>query len=335
LWLAPQVATSRIWNLKFGAQKSEQDLNHFAAPLKVKSIFLKGPVEMLRQKLAQLCLGKLVIPVCRCSILAALGVANNVGAAESVLEDKLVGNISLTSNYVWRGLSQTFDGPALQAGAEFEHRSGLYVGAWASNVSEKWVPGSNLESNLYTGYRFGFDDLNVDLGAIYVYYPQGDYSKALGGNVFLSSRPNTAEASLALSYKWLSMKYGRTLTPFYGWTPDNSAPGIFSSVDPKAGVIGSTSGSQFGELGLKKDLDGGWGLSAIAGRQWIANSVNLDWSYFRVGVNKSISAGWGAGIFYSWTTNPRAFQSYASLTGNGQTANIAAPKVFLSITRDF
>ncbi len=264
-----------------------------------------------------------------------LGISQAAETIETNPEYKSTGNVTLVSNYIWRGITQTFDKPALQAGGELEHRSGLYLGAWASNVSEKWVPGSNLETDIYAGYRASIGDVNADLGLVYVYYPGGNYSKALGGNVFASSSPNTAEASLGLTYKILSVKYGRTLTPFYGWAVNNSAPGVFSSVDSTAGVNGSTRGSQYGEVSLKQDLDDGWGISGLAGHQWIANSTHLDWSYFRLGISKSISGGWGAALFYSWTTNPPAFQSYGSLTGNGQTANVASSKVFLSITRDF
>ena len=49
----------------------------------------------------------------------------------------ITGNVSFNSDYVWRGLTQTFGGPAVQFGADWKHRSGLYAGFWASNVSEK------------------------------------------------------------------------------------------------------------------------------------------------------------------------------------------------------
>lgn len=43
-------------------------------------------------------------------------------------------NAAATSEYMFRGLSQTDDQPALQAGAGYSWSNGLYVGAWASNV---------------------------------------------------------------------------------------------------------------------------------------------------------------------------------------------------------
>ena len=72
------------------------------------------------------------------------------------------GTVSLASDYVFRGVSQTNKDPALQGGIEIliESRardSGFYAGAWGSNVS--WLsdlPGdisSSLELDGYVGYR--------------------------------------------------------------------------------------------------------------------------------------------------------------------------------------
>lgn len=44
------------------------------------------------------------------------------------------GNIAVTTDYVWRGVSQTLGDPALQAEVSFEHDSGFYAGFWGSNV---------------------------------------------------------------------------------------------------------------------------------------------------------------------------------------------------------
>jgi len=51
----------------------------------------------------------------------------------TVLAD-LGGNIAVTTDYVWRGVSQTLGDPALQAEVSFEHDSGFYAGIWGSNV---------------------------------------------------------------------------------------------------------------------------------------------------------------------------------------------------------
>jgi Bacterial protein of unknown function (Gcw_chp) len=66
--------------------------------------------------------------------------------------------------------------------------------------------------DLYGGIRRKFPDapdFGFDLGVIYVYYPDGDYEEAFDGRTFRSSSTNTAEVYAGLSYKWLSVKYGR------------------------------------------------------------------------------------------------------------------------------
>lgn len=44
------------------------------------------------------------------------------------------GGVSALSDYIWRGVSQTQEDPALQAEIELEHRSGFYAGLWASSI---------------------------------------------------------------------------------------------------------------------------------------------------------------------------------------------------------
>ncbi len=248
----------------------------------------------------------------------------------------ITGNVSFNSDYVWRGLTQTFGGPAVQFGADWKHRSGLYAGFWASNVSEKWVPGANLETDYYAGYKTEIaSGLLLDLNLLYVYYPGGDYSKALDGRTFLSSRPHTLEPSIGLSYQWASIKYGRTLSKFYGWNVNNSAPGVFSAEDVNAGVKGSTRGSQYLELGASYDVSESVNLSMQLGREWVANSSGLDWSYLRLGVSKTLVDNWSVGLSVWGTTQPAAFKNYVALTGNGDTESVGRTRAVLSIARAF
>src|SRR5665811_1106927 len=46
-------------------------------------------------------------------------------------------NVGVTSDYRFRGIAQTSTDPALQAGVDFAHKSGFYLGAWGSNIS--WI----------------------------------------------------------------------------------------------------------------------------------------------------------------------------------------------------
>ena len=62
----------------------------------------------------------------------------------SMAAAQLTGNVSLTSDYVWRGSSQTREKPAVQAGVKYAHDSGFYASAWGSNV--KFKPDNNASS---------------------------------------------------------------------------------------------------------------------------------------------------------------------------------------------
>ncbi len=254
-------------------------------------------------------------------------------------EYTVTGNATLISDYIWRGLTQTWGRPAMQVGVDVAHTSGAYVGFWASNVSSQWVPGASLETDWYGGFRGNFagaaSDLGFDVGAIYVYYPGGDYSKALNGTTFPSSQPNTVEASAAISYKWLSVKYGRALTKFFGWETSNSSVGNFNGFAPTAGVTGDTKGSSYMELNANSEIAEGLAASAQVGRQKIANSVGLDWSYYKVAVTKSLPGNWAASASLSGSNQPLAYKNYGSLTGNGDLLNVGRTRAFVSVARNF
>src|SRR5262245_11531050 len=92
------------------------------------------------------------------------------------------GSVALTSDYIFRGISQNNQEPALQAGLEYAADSGFYVGTWGSNVSwlsDTPVPdddiSNSVELDFYGGYRGKFtESVGYDVGALYYWYP-GDY----------------------------------------------------------------------------------------------------------------------------------------------------------------
>ena len=89
---------------------------------------------------------------------------------------EIVGNVGLTSNYIFRGITQTDDGPAVSGGFDYEN-GGFYAGIWASSVD--FGDDTTLEVDFYGGYGFSAGGLDWDVGAIYYAYPD---SPELGGN---------------------------------------------------------------------------------------------------------------------------------------------------------
>lgn len=100
-------------------------------------------------------------------VLAAVGAGFGLPV---VAGDELAisGNVSLASEYVFRGQSQTQENAAVQGGLNLEYR-GFYVGAWGSNVD--FDSDATAEIDYYGGYVFGLtEDLSLDIGYIHYSY---------------------------------------------------------------------------------------------------------------------------------------------------------------------
>lgn len=98
-----------------------------------------------------------------------------LGFSPAVLAD-LSSTITLSSNYLFNGITLTQDDPALQPSLDWVSDSGWYAGTWGSNVS--FVENTDREIDFYTGY---YTDLGnnwaLDLGiAHYTYYGSSDSS---------------------------------------------------------------------------------------------------------------------------------------------------------------
>ena len=79
----------------------------------------------------------------------------------------LKGNVTLASDYILRGLSQTDHQPALQGGFDWESPIGLYFGTWGSNVHFPELA-SSLELDFYGGYTYAFSNgLKASAGLSY------------------------------------------------------------------------------------------------------------------------------------------------------------------------
>src|ERR1044071_328356 len=85
----------------------------------------------------------------------------------------VTGNISIVSDYRFRGITQTFEKPAIQGGIDYANaQNGLYLGNWNSNVSQgAGFPGGNIEMDFYGGWKKAFGAFGLDVGPIYYSSP--------------------------------------------------------------------------------------------------------------------------------------------------------------------
>ncbi len=87
----------------------------------------------------------------------------------SSAENTFSGNVALTTDYVWRGISQTDEDPAIQGGFDWEHSSGFSAGVWASNVD--FDSDASMELDLYASFSKEFNGVALSVGFIHYDYP--------------------------------------------------------------------------------------------------------------------------------------------------------------------
>ena len=93
----------------------------------------------------------------------------------------LDGNVTLTSDYRFRGISQSNRDPAIQGTANITHRSGVYVGTFVSSIGRYVVDGADPEIDLYAGVKKTLGGTSIDGGLLFYYYPG---SVSFNGNSF-------------------------------------------------------------------------------------------------------------------------------------------------------
>jgi len=142
-------------------------------------------------------------------------------------------NVSFTSDYIWRGMTQT-DGPAIQGGFDYAAESGFYAGIWGSNVN--FNDGTGSELDYYFGYGFEAGSIGVDLGYVAFDYPDNttgaDFEEIVIGLSYSDfgltfalgqdSAPDYTEISYALGAIGFSYgeydDYGDNFAISYGFT---------------------------------------------------------------------------------------------------------------------
>ena len=107
---------------------------------------------------------------------------------------ELSANVALTTDYVFRGFSQTDESPAIQGGFDATYGA-FYLGIWASNLdfggatnlAGATVDIADIEVDLYGGITkevtLGGRDVTFDLGVIYYAYPNAFDTIGLVGGV--------------------------------------------------------------------------------------------------------------------------------------------------------
>jgi len=209
---------------------------------------------------------------------------------------QVTGNLGLTSDYRFRGISQTQNGPAVQGGVDYTHSSGLYIGNWNSSVSSQlYTNGAGVESDLYAGYKKDiYKGLTLDVGSYNYFYPNATNGK--------NPNFNTQELFAGLGYGPVAVKYSRSTSNYFG--VQNSAGTQYYQADVK---------QSFAPVTAKlKDLS----LVAHYGRTAVANNGNLSYNDINVGAVYTLPKAWELGVrYYTNTSKTSTFQNANTVNG--------------------
>jgi len=104
------------------------------------------------------------------TVVAAPAMADDAAAAPSS-PWTVTGGATLTSDYRFRGVSQTNKRFAIQGTIGVSHSSGFYVGTWGSSIDDYVANGGDQEIDLYAGYKKTISGTTIDGGVLYYYYP--------------------------------------------------------------------------------------------------------------------------------------------------------------------
>lgn len=207
----------------------------------------------------------------------------------------VTGNVSLVTDYLYRGISQTGQRPAIQGGFDYAHASGFYAGAWGSNIS--WLSdggvanNASLELDTYLGFKNSFaTDFSYDVGFLRYNYP--------GTYVAGATKGDTNEIYGLIGYKWITAKYSRALGDTFGMPNASGTSYIDLSANYAVPDTGITLGAHWGKQSYK-----GSTADALA-----AAGTTATYSDYKVSVSKDFS-GYALGLAYS-NTNAKG--------GNGQ-----------------
>ena len=200
-------------------------------------------------------------------------------------------NVGAVSEYRYRGISQSRKKPALQAGADFAHKSGFYLGTWGSTI--KWISDAggdaDVEIDVYGGYKGSFGAFGYDVGVLTYQYP--DHK--------LPISPNTTEVYLAGTFGPATLKYSHATSNLFGFA--------------------NSKNSYYLDLSAAFDLGGGWSLTPHVGYQKVKGAANDPFSYtdYSLTLGKDFGNGLAASAALVGTDNDNYIAPNGKNLGNG------------------
>jgi uncharacterized protein (TIGR02001 family) len=228
-------------------------------------------------------------------------------------------NVSLVSDYLYRGISQSGANPAIQGGFDLAHASGLYAGFWGSSISwlsdagvaaNSGVANAGLELDTYAGYKGAAGAVSYDVGYLRYNYP-GKYAAGV-------VKADTDEVYGALSYSIVTAKVSYALGDLFGVAKAQGSTYLDLSANYPIPDSGYTLGAHYGVQTYT-----GSGADALK-----AAGTDPTYSDYKLSISKDFS-GYVVGVALSGTNNASAFYT------NVQGTKLGKSTAVLSLSRAF
>ncbi|MDQ8029444.1 MAG: TorF family putative porin [Brevundimonas sp.] len=181
---------------------------------------------------------------------ACIAILAGVGFCGEARAQDVTGNVALTSDYVFRGVSQTSENPAISAGVDATFGD-FYAGGWASNVD--FGDDTDAEVDLYGGWRSELSGWTVDLGGVaYLYTGQPDGADYDYVELKAAASRAVGPATLGVAAFW--------------------SPDFFGASEDEATYVEANAAFTPADR---------WTVSGAVGRQWV--SSDLDYTTWNAG----------------------------------------------------
>jgi uncharacterized protein (TIGR02001 family) len=302
-------------------------------------------------------LQKTAISAAAVALLAGLTTTAAFAADEPAAPEvsPITANVTVASNYIYRGITQTNNKPAIQGGFDYAHESGFYVGNWNSSIT--WISdgyggggqgghsvSAPVEMDFYAGFKKEFigEGFATDIGVLQYYYPTSGMPSTKS-NAWVAANPasrqaagttpNTTELYAAQNFTFGPVtgfgKISYAVTTLFGLQQSSGAlyPDLTANYD--TGFYGITVNAHVGYQYVPNNIVT---TSAIAGAgnggTW--NASYADW---KLGLTKDFGGGLSGTAYYTGTSAQKVGSTYVYATPNG--GNAGRGNAVVALTKTF
>lgn len=260
-----------------------------------------------------------IVSLTASAVMSLIGVCSIAQAQDAAPSAPVTGNVAVVSDYMFRGLTQTWGHPAIQGGADYTDPNGFAVGTWGSSISDKSYPGGSTEWDLYASFgRSVHADWSWRIGVYSYLYPGANLDEA-----GLASRSfTTVEANVALAWRQFTLKYNRSLTDYF-------------AAGTEQGYDGDTRGTGYLQVDVALPLSDVWSLALHAGHTHytarlatpLGNGArDPSYSDYSATLKYQFASHWSVSGGVTHATNDPFYHRVSSFANAGDTRNVGGTR---------